>query len=680
MIPQPGMGHDGAMGYQHLLSPGRIGSLELRNRIIMAPMGEDLGDENGKVSDDQVAYLEARARGGMAVVMLGSVGVAHPVGCSNKRQTAISDDRFIPSWRRAAERVHAHGGKIAMQLTHAGKIALQDVMAGRPMWVPSMPGPATEDPLYGMVTAEEGAMMAEPFLAPTANPHYRVMDHEDIATVVDQFAAATVRAREAGVDAVELHGGHGYLIDAFLSPTINTRNDEYGGSVENRARFMVEVLTEIRHRVGDDYPVWVRLNSTEVDIDGIILDDALYNARCAAKAGADAIHVSAYHDPGIATGPTDSYAPHVPELLVANAVAVKAEVDVPVIAVGRISPEAADRHIADGAFDFVAMGRKILADPDLPSKLASDRADDVRPCVYHYRCIGNIFLRKGTRCAGNGFLGREDSLVADAAPAARRVLVVGGGPSGMETARIAALRGHEVILADASDRLGGRWVLASAASDVNGELLEWFGRQLDQLGVDVRLGTRLDRAAIDELSPDSVVVATGGRWGRPEVDGMDGDRVWGVDDLGPWLLDGNPLDADRVAVLGGDLPGLGVAETASRQGADVTLIESGPVFGFTLGLPGRWRVVNELGQAGVGLVTGAEVVAVTGEGVVWQSNGAEQTSQADLVVVTSELAADTSLVDELRTAGADVHGVGDCAQPGYLEGAMRSAVELAVEL
>jgi len=668
------------MGYEHLLSPGRIGSLELRNRLVMAPMGEELGDENGEVSDDQVAYLQARAKGGMAVVMLGSVGVAHPVGCSNKRQTAISDDKFIPSWKRAADRVHACGGKIAMQLTHAGKTALQDTMAGRPLWVPSQPGPATIDPLYGMVTADEGAMMAEPLIAPTSKMHYRVMDHDDIATVVDQFAAAAVRAREAGVDAVELHGGHGYLIDAFLSPTVNFRDDEYGGSVEKRARFLEEILTEMRRRAGHDYPVWVRLNSTEVGIEGIVLDDAVHNARVAAAAGADAIHVSAYHDPGIATGPTDSYGPHVPELLVPNAAAVKASVDVPVIAVGRISPEAADRHIAEGVYDFVAMGRKILADPDLPNKLAAGHADDVRPCVYHYRCIGNIFLRVGTRCAGNGFLGREDQLTAEAAPAAKRVLVVGGGPSGMEAARVAALRGHEVILAEASHRLGGRWALASATSDVNAELLGWFERQLDQLEVDVRLGTRLNAAGAGALSPDAVVVAVGGRWGRPEVAGIDGPNVWGVDDLAPWLLGGESLDAARVAVLGGDLPGLGVAEAAHRQGAEVALIESGPALGFSLGLPGRWRAVHDLGRAGVNLVTGAEVAAVVDEGVVWRADGAEQTTPADLVVVTSELASDTVLADELGSAGLVVHAVGDCAQPGYLEGAMRAAVELAVAL
>ena len=237
-----------------------------------------------------------------------------------------------------------------------------------------------------------------------------------------------------------------------------------------------------------------------------------------------------------------------------------------------------------------------------------------------------------------------------------------------------------MILAEASHRLGGRWALASATSDVNAELMEWFERQLDQLGVDVRLNTRLDAAMAGALSPDAVVVAVGGRWGRPAVDGSDGPNVWGVDDLAPWLLDGNPLAAARVAVLGGDLPGIGVTETAHHQGAEVTLIESGPAFGFSLGLPGRWRVVNDFGQAGVNLVAGAEVVAITDEGVVWRTNGTEQTTPTDLVVVTSELTADTRLADEFQAAGLEVHAVGDCAQPGYLEGAMRSAVELAATL
>ena len=237
-------------GYEHLLSPGRIGALELRNRMVMAPMGEDLGDLDGMLSDAQMAYLEARARGGLAMVMLGSVAVSFPVGCSNARQTAISDDRHIAAVARGGDGRHRHGSTLAMQLTQAGANSLQDTLAGRPMWVASEPGPPGRDDLYGMVTADEGAKMMEPFVGPESKLCYRVLDHDDIASVVDDFAAAVVRAREAGVDGCELHAGHGYLIDGFLSPAKNHRTDEYGGPIENRARFLVEILREIRRARG----------------------------------------------------------------------------------------------------------------------------------------------------------------------------------------------------------------------------------------------------------------------------------------------------------------------------------------------------------------------------------------------------------------------------------------------
>jgi len=673
-------GMTGVTGWPNLLAPGRIGALELRNRIVMAPMGEDLGDLDGQVSAAQMAYLEARARGGLAMVMLGSVAVSFPVGCSNARQTAISDDRHIAGWQEAARRVHRHGSTIAMQLTQAGSNSLQDTLAGRPMWVASEPGPPGRDDLYGMVTADEGARMMEPFVGPDSKLFYKVLDHDDIASVIDDFASAVVRAREAGVDGCELHAGHGYLIDGFLSPAKNHRTDEYGGSVENRARLLVEILTEIRARVGDDFAVWCRINSTENRPGGMTLDDCIAVARIAEAAGADAVHVSAYHDPAVATGPTDSYAPHVPGLLIDNARAVKTALRVPVIAVGRIDPAAADAAIADGAFDFVSMARMILAEPELPNLLAAGKPEEIRPCVYHYRCIGNIFVRGQVRCAANGSVGREDELVVGTAPSPRSVLVIGGGPAGMEAARVAALRGHSVTLVDAAPRLGGRWVYAAATSDVNADLLRWFEHQLELHGVDVRLGERLDPDAAIGLAPDAVVVATGARWNRPEIPGVDLPHVRGVDDLGGWLLDGAPVGGD-VVVLGGDLPGLGVAEAAHREAARVTVLEASDVFGLHLGLPGRWRRVHDLRAAGITLAGGAEVLEITPRSVRWRDLDGDHETEATTVVVTDDVAPDTALADALRARGADVTVVGDAGVgAGLLEHAMRTALETAVAL
>ncbi len=670
----------GVSGYGHLLAPGRIGALELRNRVVMAPMGEDLGDLDGMVSSAQMAYLEARARGGLAMVMLGSVAVSFPVGCSNARQTAISDDRHIPGWREAAARVHRHGAALAMQLTQTGANSLQDTLAGRPMWVASEPGPPGRDDLYGMVTAEEGAKMMEPFVGPDSKLFYKVLDHDDIASVIDDFASAVVRAREAGVDGCELHAGHGYLIDGFLSPAKNHRTDEYGGSIENRARFLVEILQEIRRRVGDDFAVWCRLNSTENRPDGTTLDDCIAVARLAVAAGADAVHVSAYHDPALATGPTDSYAPHVPGLLIENARAVQAAIDVPVIAVGRITPAAADAAIADGAFQFVSMARLILAEPELPNLLAAGHPEEVRPCVYHYRCIGNIFVRGQVRCAANGSVGREDELEIGRAATPRAVLVVGGGPSGMEAARVAALRGHAVTLVDAAPRLGGRWAYAAATSSVNADLLRWLEHQLELRGVAVRLGERVDTDAVLASGADAVVVATGARWDRPALPGADLAHVHAVDDLGAWLLDGGSV-SDHVVVLGGDLPGLGVAERAAAEGARVTVLEASDVFGLHLGLPGRWRRVADLRAAGITLAGGADVSEITPDAVRWRDLDGDHETTAGAVFVTADAAPDTALADDLRARGVEVAVVGDAAAgAGLLEHAMRTALETAVAL
>src|SRR3954447_15649177 len=369
--------------FANLLSSGRIGTMTLRNRILLSPMGDDLCNADGTVSDDQLRYAEARAKGGAALVMLGSVAVAHPIGTSNAHQTAISDDRFIPGLRELAEAVHGHGARIGLQLVHAGKMGINDSAAGRPMWGPSIPTVSAEGaPLFSVLTADEIAKQTEPYTRPEARIEYHEMTTADIATAVVWFAAAARRAREAGIDGIELHAGHGYLIDEFLSPASNRRDDEYGGSVDNRARFLLEVIGAIRREVGDEYPLWCRINGHEFFIDGTTLDDALRTAQLAVDADVDALHVSAYADPTKAIGYTEAHTTHFPGHFVDYARAVKQTVPVPVISVGRIEPEDADRWIGEGAFDFVAMGRKLLADPELPNKLAEGRRDDVRPCMY----------------------------------------------------------------------------------------------------------------------------------------------------------------------------------------------------------------------------------------------------------------------------------------------------------
>ena len=297
--------------FDHLLAPGRIGSLALRNRILMCPMGDSLCESDGTISPNQAAYFEARARGGAALLLVGSVSIAYPRASFAARQVAASDDRYLPGLADLADRVHRHGGRIAAQLVHNGQLSLFDVAQGEPLLVPSIPKPANPDRYSTMVTPSEMAAMTSPFTQPTSKLEYHVATEDDIADVIVQFVDAAERCIRAGFDGIELHAGHGYLIDEFLTPSMNTRTDGWGGGIEGRARLLVDIVRALRARFGSELPLWIRINAVEQHkTHGEHFEDQLQVIELASAAGLDAVHVTAYHDADVATGPTDCYAPH----------------------------------------------------------------------------------------------------------------------------------------------------------------------------------------------------------------------------------------------------------------------------------------------------------------------------------------------------------------------------------
>ena len=666
--------------YKHLLSPGKIGSLELRNRIVMCPMGDNLAQADGFVSNEQMDYFEARARGGAGLILVGSVSVTFPDGTYNPFQAAVSDDRFIPRLRELSDRVHHHGARIALQLSHGGKGAVQDMAEGRPLMVPSKPGRGVPDPLMGMVTSDEGAAMSEPFRRETTKVEYHEMTDVDIATLVQRYADAVDRAQRAGFDGVELHAGHGYLIDQFLSPASNSRTDRYGGSLENRARLLLEVIAAVRARVGREFPLWCRINGEErLTEGGTTLEDAVRTAELCEAAGVDALHVSAYADPGRAIGCTVSHTTNTPGSLVELAATIRDRVRVPIITVGRIEPEVADQLIAEETVDFVAMGRKLLADPDLPNKLGAGRSHDVRPCVYHYRCIGQIFLRRGVRCAVNPTTGRERELALKLGVNRRRVAVIGGGPAGMESARLAAMSGHDVVLFERDDELGGLLRLAAKTYEPYGQLLEWLHTQVSTLDIDTRLGVTVTPDQLGNEAVDVAIVATGAVWGRPGIPGADLDNVYAADQLGPFL-DGSMELGERIVVLGGGRTGLALADFARNRGLQVTVLEESRCFAPELGLPGRWQLVHDLREAGVTLIDRAVASEIDASGVHWRNkDGEEQLIPADAVFATAQVESDRRVANDL-SGRVTVQVVGDCAAPAYIEGAMTTSAEVAIAL
>ncbi|MDE1165233.1 MAG: FAD-dependent oxidoreductase [Pseudomonas sp.] len=694
----------------HLLAPGRIGPLHLRNRIIMAPMGSNFAEADGHCGERIQAYYEARAAGGAGLLIMGVCAIAFPAGTAEPYQVGVSSDEFLPGLTRLAERVHSHGAKIAMQLQHAGKNAIRDMAAGRPLWVPSIP-PASSSDMMQALTPEELASFVSAVRGRKGGIELRVMDHDDIAQMVEWFAAAAHRAQRAGFDGVEIHAAHNYIIAGFLSPYYNQRDDEYGASLENRARLLLEVLAAVRARVGADFGVWLRLDAQELGTPGgISLDDAKAVARLAEGAGADAVSVSAYAATTSGVAFTEAPLVQKPSGFLEWTAAIKQCVNIPVIAVGRIEPDAGDTAIAADHCDFIAMGRKLLADPQLPNKLAASQPEAIRPCIYCYVCVSQIFINERVKCAVNPQTGHEAERVITPAANAQHIAVVGGGPAGLEAARVAALRGHRVTLLERSERLGGTLFFAALAYPENGRLLDNLLYQVRQLPIEVRLGALVDAALLRDLAVDQVIVATGAQRAAPNIPGAQQNHVWSGDELRRLMTGDHAHDiakrklslaqrtlmkagsligvtdsteamqklshvwmplGKRVTIVGGGLVGLELAEFLIARGRQVCVLESTLHLGRELAIVRRWRVLHGIREHGGQLLVGVTVTAIEGNRVRYQTAEGESAEVGcDSVVLASGATPDTTLGDALSRAGLKVASIGDCQSLGYIEGAI----------
>ncbi|AZI35370.1 putative NADH-dependent oxidoreductase [Caenibius tardaugens NBRC 16725] len=700
-----------AKHYSHLLSVGRIGAMELRNRLLLTAMGTGYAEEDGSCGERILEFNRSIAQGGTALVTMGVVGVGWPLGNNMPRQPAISQDRFIPGIRKVAEAVHAEGAKFALQLHFGGLIA--NAAARQPVWCPSVPQASAGDSntVFLPEELEAGGFADLPPL------DYHEMTQADIDAVIQMFADGARRAVEAGADGLEIHGGHGYLFSSFLSPITNRRTDAYGGVLENRARLLVDTVRAIRTAVGPDIAVWTKIDAIEYDRPGgITLEDAIATARMAEAAGADAITTTAYHDPRVATMHSGSHTPQVPALNADKAAAIKAAVNIPVILSGRIEPDVGDRAIAAGEADFIAMGRKLLADPALPNKLAAGDEKDVLPCIYCYTCISAIYTRETARCAVNPRTGFESEIWLPPVQAPRNVLVIGGGPAGMEAARRLDERGHRVTLMEQGDRLGGTLQFASIAYAPNERILDWLRRGIDASKVTVQLNTVADSDMIKALAPDAVIVATGARRDIPPMPGADMKHVLGGDDLRQLVLGGNMDDlrgkvslttrlaakagaltgltrdpafireatktwlplGKHIVIIGGDLVGLELAEFLAERGRSVTVIDESEHFGRGLAIVRRWRVFDELRKLDVALYPHHTEIEIAASAVTARDQSGERIIlKADNVIVAKGARGDLALADMLEQAGLNVHAIGDCTGVGYIEGAMRSAARTA---
>jgi len=623
------------MNFQRLFQPGTMGKLTLKNRLIMPAMGVSLADARGGVTDREIGYYAARAKGGVALVTPHYASVS--LDSSLPYTMAISDDGQVKNWKALADAVHAGGSKFSIQLMHIGMIFLYSghVPKGVTIKVPSMTQWLKSTYSYHEVTEDE------------------------IEKYIEDFGQGARRAKEAGADAVELHACHGCLVNTFMSPLTNKRKDQYGGNVENRVRFARRILERMRAEVGKDFPVIVRMNASDDIEGGVSIEEAMEQAAILERAGADAISVSSGMEFWTPLGipaypfPEGAMMPLVEK--------IKQAVKVPVIGAGKITPELAVKVLEEGKIDFVAMGRPLLADPELPNKLREGRREDVRDCLYCNNCLRHD--TNAPACTVNPFLFRESRYPMRPAAKPKKVMVVGGGLAGMETAIYLAERGHQVTIYEKTGELGGQWVTACASpgKDSYRHLPEYLEKSIKRLKIPVKLNQLVTRETVLKAAPDTVILATGAVPIGLKVPGAEkGHVIQGHDVLG-----GKAEVKGISAVVGGRFIGMEVAIKLAEEGKPVSIITRGGLGedGVTLEKFTFQSIANRLIELRVPLYLHATVVEIADKSVIILMNGEIYSVPADTVIFSVGMRSVADLAVQLEGTGIEFHLVGDCVKP-----------------
>ena len=649
-----------AMMEDPAFTPIRVGNFEVKNRLVMSSVTSGLGDHTGAATERNAAFLERRARGGVGMVITEALHV-HPASNIGYNHLAIHEDRYIEPLRAVAKAVQGHGVCIVGQLIHVGR-----------QWHSSYsrlaqvaPSPGTAFPVW-LETAHE-------------------LELEEIAEIVQAFGDAAGRVAAAGFDGIEIHGAHGFLIQQFLSPLANQRSDAYGGSLENRMRFLLEIIDAVRGRVGSEMIVGYKLSAEEVVPGGMTLDDTLeVVSHLESRGSLDYYQVSVGGFDSIESMHPTSASQVTP--FIENAAAVKKISRVPVIAIGKIKQEAG-AVIAEGKADMVAFARPLICDPDVPVKLRENRMEEIRSCLSCNECHQRIWHNRTIGCTYNPEAGFETEPVPEPAPRPKRVVIVGAGPAGCEAARVAALRGHRVTLLEREDSIGGRVMLAAllpGQEDLAAIPLFYAG-QLHELGVDVRLETEATAETVLQLDPEVVVFATGTRPVRPEIPGMELPHVFDMDAV----VAGDGGGGDIVAAGGNGLgrhvvlydeeyhlAGSGTAEMLAGLGHRITFITPYHAVGPEIEINTSHLMHRNHALAGIRTHTDTRIRSVTSGTVTAQNRYGTAPfaiEEVDAVVICNPGLAENRLYRELKSRVPETLLVGDAFAPRRIMAAVRDA-------
>lgn len=638
---------------QKVFTPIMVGNLEIKNRFVVPPMVTNMCDPDGVFGEQYLSYYEAKAKGGWGLIITENLAVDKSARAF-RNNGGLWNDEQLEANIRLTQVVHRYGAKICAQIYHAGRETSVAVIGQQPVAPSPIKDPVMPD-------------------AP------RELEANEILEIVEKFGDAALRAKKAGFDAVEIHCAHGYLLNTFMSPFSNKRTDKYGGTFLNRARFALEVIENVKSKVGNDFPVLCRISAEELIDGGLTIEDTKVFALLFQNAGIHALDVSFGVFKSGAHIAAASYSPHAK--MVKYAEEMKKVLTIPVITVGRINdPLIAESVILSGKADLVAMGRASLADPEMPNKARRGKYEDILRCIgCRQVCNGNLFKDIPIGCLLNPVTGNENSLKIVQSPGRKKIFVAGGGIAGMEAAITAATKGHEVHLFEKCDRLGGQWLLAAVPPNREelSSLTVWQKAQLEKLKVSIHINTELTKQTVLDGKPDAVIIATGAVQYKPDIPGVDSVNV-----IQAWDILAGRADTGTNAVVIGH--GLANAETASHlanHGKRVTLLDAKDSIAPELDDGVRLFLIEELKTNNVEIITGASVKEICKDGVLYEKDGkCSRVGNMDSIVTAYGSKPVSSLEDMLKGLVEKLVVVGDAHKSGNAAAAVREGYLAGLEI